>query len=222
MNRAIGVLDVVGTLFSLDAPRQRLRSIGAPEECFDIWFAQGLRDYFSRSLADSYTPLKNVLEATLPRALALVGIELREESRNSVMQALLELRPVDGAEIACQTLTSAGWQLVAVTNGSREMAKQLLERSDLDRYFSDVLSCDDIGVSKPHRRVYEEVARQHEGKKWLVAAHAWDVAGAKDVGWRTAWIAMLERIYPGTFPEPDITARDLAQAADLMANRADA
>lgn len=212
----IAVFDVVGTLFSLDVPRQHLQAAGAPEECFDLWFAQGLRDYFSRSLADSYTPLKDVLDATLPRALLLHGVELSEQDRQGVMNSLMKLRPAEGASAACRNFSDKGWQLVAVTNGSRSMAEQLFESADLTRYFSSIISCDEIGVSKPHRRVYDTVGQQYVGQKWLVAAHAWDVAGAKDAGWRTTWVASIERLYPQSFPEPDFRAKDLQQAADLM------
>lgn len=216
MTQGIAVFDIVGTLFSLGEPRARLRDAGAPNVTFDIWFGQALRDYFSRSLAGNYVPMKDVLEATLPRALAVTGTEVEEQDQLEVMETLQNLTPAGGAERACDDLASAGWTLVALTNGSRDMVERLLERSQLNRHFSGVFSCDDIGVSKPHPRVYDEVARQHRGETWLISAHAWDVGGAKDAGWRATWIAAVENLYPPGFPEPDIMADDLAQASRRM------
>lgn len=216
MTERVVVFDIVGTLFSLSAVRHRLEQAGASEEAFDIWFAQALRDYFSRSLADSYVPLKDILESTLPRTLAKADVAATEDTRWAVIEALQELDPAEGAVDACEKLTDAGWKVVAATNSSRAMCEGLLERAHLQRFFSDVVSCDDLGISKPHRRVYEEVERRHPGELWLLAAHAWDVAGAKDAGWRSVWISTLEKVYPAAFPQPDAIATDLREAADTL------
>lgn len=61
--------DIIGTCFSLDKPRQRLVELGAPPHALELWFAQTLRDAFGLSPAGSYRPLKEVLEAELPRTL---------------------------------------------------------------------------------------------------------------------------------------------------------
>jgi 2-haloacid dehalogenase len=68
------VFDVVGTLFSLDAPRRLLTDGGAPAHALDLWFAESLRDYFARSHASRYVALRKVLEAELPRTLRSLRI----------------------------------------------------------------------------------------------------------------------------------------------------
>ena len=69
------VFDIIGTCFSLDLPRQRLVELGAPDYTVQLWFAQTLRDAFALSHAGGYRPLKEVLEAELPRTLKMIGIE---------------------------------------------------------------------------------------------------------------------------------------------------
>jgi 2-haloacid dehalogenase len=61
--------DIIGTCFSLDLPRTRLVELGAPAHALQLWFAQTLRDAFALSHAGGYRPLKEVLEAELPRTL---------------------------------------------------------------------------------------------------------------------------------------------------------
>ena len=46
-----------------------------------------------------------------------------------------------------------------------------------------------------------------------MAAHWWDVAGAKRAGLRTAWIGRDEGALLATVPQPDVLATDLADAA---------
>lgn len=210
--------DMIGTLFSLEAPRRVLDELGAPTATFDIWFSGGLRDYFARSHSGAYAPLKNVLETTLPRAARIVEWDIDRVSIPEVMASLRELSPIEGAGPALGKLTGAGWRTIVVTNGSRDVAEHLLTRSGLREHVSVVISCDDLEVSKPHPRVYNEVKRSSRGEVWLVAAHAWDVAGAMQAGIRGVWLSTTEHLYPGFLPPPDITSDDLDSAvASLLA-----
>ncbi|MGH2571985.1 MAG: HAD family hydrolase [Actinomycetota bacterium] len=202
--------DVIGTLFTLDRPRDRLIALGAPREALELWFAQTLRDAFAWSHAGGYRPLKEFLEAALPRTLDSVGVEAGEETAAQVMEAFAELDPVDGAEEACSVLFDAGWRILALTMGSEESTRRLLSRAGLEDRFSLFLSCDRIGKTKPHPDVYEMARREAgPGALWLIAAHAWDVAGASRAGLRTCWVEHLEKRYLGAYPEPDVRASDL-------------
>lgn len=117
--------DMIGTCFSLEKPKQRLQKLGAPDYALQLWFAQALRDAFALSHAGGYQPLKQVLEAELPRTLALLGIEADEESRSHVIQAFSELDLVPDAIESFNQLTAAGWQIAALTNGSLDSTRKL-------------------------------------------------------------------------------------------------
>jgi 2-haloacid dehalogenase len=208
--------DLVGTLFTLEAPRRVLEHHGAPSTALDIWFSGALRDYFARSHSGSYTPLRQVLETTLPRAARLVGWELDDRAASEVMTALGELTPTEGAQAAVTELAGAGWRMIALTNASRELAEQLLGRSGLAAHFRHLLSCDALGVSKPHPRVYQEAMKASEGDSWLIAAHAWDVGGALEAGMRAIWVSSGEHVYPEFLPAPDLMTDDLVSAAEFL------
>lgn len=211
--------DVVGTLFSLERLRPKLQRLGAPGPALELWFAQSLRDFFACSHAGGYVPLAEVLEAALPRTLRTLKIDADDDDRRAVMGALSELDPGPGAVEACALLTDARCTLVALTNGSRDMAAGLLARSGLDRHFSAIHSCDEVETSKPARAVYEMVERSEGADAWMVAAHAWDVAGAQRAGLRGAWVATSEHQYLGAYPPPDVEASDLADAARQLLSR---
>jgi 2-haloacid dehalogenase len=106
------IFDIIGTCFSLDKPRQRLVELGAPPHALQLWFAQTLRDTLALSHAGSYQPLKEVLEAELPRTLKILGIEAEEDQLERVMNAFWELEPQPSALEAFRILTTAGWKLV--------------------------------------------------------------------------------------------------------------
>ena len=211
--------DVIGTLFSLNRPRDALMHLGAPPYALDLWFAQSLRDFFALSHSGAYVPLKDALTAALPRTLTALDVAFGDDELQAVVATFRELDPSDGAHEACSALVSAGWKLMTLTNGSEDTTRSLLRRAGFEEWFEAVLSCDAIGVSKPHPDVYALAKRQAEGELWLVAAHAWDVAGAKRAGLKTAWIPSAERHYLSIYPAPDVEARDLAAVTEQMLKR---
>jgi 2-haloacid dehalogenase len=210
------VFDIIGTCFSLDKPRQRLVELGAPPHALELWFAQTLRDAFALSHAGSYRPLKEVLEAELPRTLKVLGIEADNEQRSYIVKAFSELEPQPEALEAFRLLTTAGWKLIALTNGSKDSTHKLLKQANALEYFASIFSCDAIGKTKPHPDVYALPKPDFEGDVWMVAAHAWDIAGAACAGLRTAFINKQEKEYLGVYPQPEIIASDLVEAANRI------
>ena len=211
--------DILGTLFSLESLRPELTARGAPSQALELWFAESLRDYFAASHAGAYLPLKEVLRAAVPRTLDSLGATADPDQIDRIMQRLPELDLVPGAESALGALRKRGCKLLALTNGSEEVTRALLDRAGILDWFQALLSCDSIRVSKPHPDVYAMARAESAGELWMVAAHAWDVAGAKKAGLATAWIAGKEGRYLDVYPSPDVTAPDVESAAEQILDR---
>ena len=211
------VFDIIGTCFSLEKPRQRLVELGAPAYALELWFAQTLRDAFALSHAGSYQPLREVLEAELPRTMKVLGIDLNTTQMSHVVKSFAELDLQPNALEAFQILIKAGWQLIALTNGSEDSTRKLLERANAIQHLSNILSCDAIQKTKPHPDVYAMVKRDTQDGVWMVAAHAWDIAGAARAGLRTAFITQQEKEYLTIYPQPEIVASNLVTAASEIA-----
>ena len=97
--------------------------------------------------------------------------------------------------------------------GAAESTRGLLERAGiLDRF----LSCDSISITKPNRAAYALALEQSRAESWMIAAHAWDIAGASRAGLRTAYITSVEGSYPDVFPKPDLVAGSLLEAAGTV------
>jgi len=210
------VFDVIGTLFSLHNVRRRLTEFGAPPLALDVWFSDSLRDYFAASYAGSYTPFGKVLNASMERTSDALGLGLTQDQRDSVMETLASLPLQPGATEAFDAFSDAGWKQITLTNGGAAFTRSLLEKAGVTGYFSEVLSCDEVGKSKPHPDVYE-LAREHgRGEIWMVAAHAWDIQGAAHAGLRTAYITSKEASFLSVYPAPDVLEDDLSAAAETI------
>ena len=207
------VFDVIGTCFSLEKPRQQLIELGAPNYALELWFARALRDAFALSHAGGYQPLEAVLQAELPRTLTALEIDISSSQVDRVMNTFKELDLQPKAKEAFEILNQANKKIVALTNGSKDSTYTLLERAGVREYFSEVYSVDAIAITKPHPDVYQMIPTEDLNHVWLIAAHAWDIAGGQRVGMKTAFVSHLEGEYSNVYSRPQIVAKDLAQAA---------
>ena len=76
-----------------------------------------------------------------------------------------------------------------------------------------------IALTKPHPDVYKMVQSDNLADTWLVAAHAWDIAGGISVGMKTAFVSQLEQDYLEVYPQPQIVAKDLSDAVRQIIDR---
>lgn len=162
--------DVIGTLFALDVAIDQLAATFSslpvpPRVAFYLWLWSALRDYFAASHAGPYVPLMTVLRASLPRTLLFLGYDVslvKDEDYDTVMAAFKRLELAPGMLDAVKRLRKLGWEVWAVTNGGKEATVALLERTELLEFFGNgthVQSCDELKLSKPHPKVYNNWMR---------------------------------------------------------------
>lgn len=82
------------------------------------------------------------------------------------------------------------------------------------------LSAEDAGSYKPHPDVYQ-LAINNAGcppdRMLMVAAHAWDLRGARAAGMRTAYVARPVGDPPSPSDAFDLNAQGLDELADVLA-----
>ena len=135
-----------------------------------------------------YRDFSDLVRAALGRRLDGAGLEAAVERAST-------LPPFPDAERALSRLADAG----------------------LGDAVEAVVGTDAAGAFKPDLRVYraaEERLAAGGDEICLVAAHAWDLLGASHAGWRTAWVAQLERRLAATLVKPDVVASTLERAAE--------
>jgi 2-haloacid dehalogenase len=137
--------------------------------------------------------------------------------------ASLELHP-DVAE-GVRTLSAQGYRLLTLTNGSTQVAEQLLTAAGIRELFASLLSVEDAPAWKPARAAYEHAATVSGTameEMVLVAVHPWDIHGAARAGMRTAWINRGGATYPAHFTTPDHTVTAVTDLPAVLVDRAPA
>jgi 2-haloacid dehalogenase len=207
------VIDVVETLFSLDAVEDALHRTGAGPHGRARLFSALLRDGFALAASGAYRPFADVAGA----ALAQVAPHLGDDARYEVMAAFSRLQPHPDAGPALQRFASAGVPVAALTNGSSDTTLALLRRAGLEDLVSRVISVDEVEVWKPAPAPYRHAAAMlsaEPARTAMVAVHGWDVHGARRAGLVTGWAARLEVSFPPVFDPPDVTGPDLVSVAE--------
>jgi 2-haloacid dehalogenase len=175
------VFDANGTLFALD-PVQELLGAAATE----AFFQRALHSAAALTYAGVWAPFDEVARRALETTCAQLGLDVDQEA---VLRALQELPPAPGAREA----VDAAGDCAVLTNGGRESIRKLVERAGLP--IARILSCEDVRAYKPSRAPYE-YARAELGDCVLIAAHGWDVVGARAAGLRAVWVSRNERAWP--------------------------
>ncbi len=217
MSPGTAFFDIIGTCFSFVRIREQLAALQAPPLLFDLWFAQTLRDAFALSHSGGYVQLREVFAAELPRTLRAAAVETTPADRARLLGLFGEMPPQPGLAEATGSLRDAGWKVVALTQGAAETTKDLLAAAGVADNFDQVISADAVRRTKPHPDVYRLGLEIAVGQPWMIAAHAWDIAGAARAGMRTMFVAVDEEDYlPNVYPSPDVVASNLVEAAARM------
>ena len=126
------------------------------------------------------------------------------------------------AGAAFSLLEAAELPVAVVTNGGERSMRALLEAAGLDERVVEIVSAEEIEVYKPHPSVYKHAAERigvDAKNLTLIAAHAWDVVGAKAAGLDAIWVDRVEREWPFPKGKPRKAAANLEQAAQLAIER---
>jgi 2-haloacid dehalogenase len=211
------LFDLNGTLVDPAVLAQPLGDASTDEELVDAALDDAIQQAMVVTLTGAQASFRDLLEAGLRRQLALAGHP--EDGLEEALGLLGCMPAMLDAPAALERLRGAGLRLGVLTQSSLAAAEQVLRFAGLRDRLDLVVSAEEAGAFKPDPRPYR-LAVQRTGAPpeeiAFVAAHWWDVAGAKRAGLRTGWVARRDRVLPASVPEPDVTGRDLAAVAEAL------
>jgi len=214
------LFDLNGTLVDPSVLAQPLGDSAAAEELVQAAHDDAVMQAMVATITGERPRFPSLLEAALGRRLALSGGDA-DAAADAV--ALLGSMPAFiEAPAALERLRGEGLSLGVLTQSSTEAADQVLRFAGLRDRLELVLGADETGAFKPDPRTYRTALERtgaSAAQVCLVAAHWWDVTGAKRAGLRTGWVARRERLLLSTVPEPDVMGADLAEVAGGVLER---
>ena len=213
------VFDIFGTLFSLEPLGERLERAGLPRSSLDLLFARTLRDAFALEVAGDFHRFREVMAGSMQVLMAASGRQSEVETIGRALDAFTELPPFPDVRPAFELLRERGIRVATLGNGSAATVRNLLERAGLGQLVEAVLSIEDAKHWKPHAAAYQYAERKlglEPDRLALVAAHAWDVQGAKRAGWRAAWVSRLEKYFHPAMAACDVVGGTVEEAVRAL------
>ncbi len=188
---------------------------GDPEELADDW--RGRYRPILAEVNEGSRPWGNFDDlhlATLDDLLAERGIDLSVEERHRLVGAWHRLDSWPDVRVGLDALRRRQ-VTAALSNGHVALLIDLARHGDLR--FDCLLSAELARAYKPAPEAYWTAARLlgvAPAELMLVAAHAWDLEGAREAGLRTAFVARPLEYGPDSVPPADAGADE--SVADLL------
>lgn len=211
--------DVNETLLDLAPIRANLESIFGTDPPAGEWFARLLHGSLVANTLGQYRPFGEIATETLITLAGRRGLLLRAEDAIEALAPMSKLPPHPDVVPGIERLAAAGKRMVALTNGSREVAEAQINNAGISGQLERVISVDEVGVFKPDPRPYRHAADSMGvpiEEMVLVAAHDWDCAGAVNAGAKAVFVKRPGAVWGLPTPPPEHQVETISQLATAM------
>jgi 2-haloacid dehalogenase len=212
------VFDAYGTLFDFASAARRCTDVLGERAAglTTLWRDKQLQYSWLRALQNRHADFWEVTGDALDYALETLGIA-DPALRERLMNLYLELEPFPEVPSMLEAVRGAGYRTAILSNGSPAMLASLVGKAGLASAFDAVLSVEEVGVYKPHPRVYQLAVDRLGIQADAIAfqsSNGWDAYGAAAFGMRVVWCNRY-----GQRPErlPGRPAREVRSLAELPA-----
>lgn len=209
------VFDAYGTLFDVGSvARGAQDELGERWQALsDLWRTKQLQYTWLRGLAGHHADFWQVTGDALDYAMTSLGIK-DDGLRARLMDLYLSISAYPEVPETLSRLRARGMKLAILSNGTPEMLAAAVKNASIATYFDAVLSVEEVGVFKPHRRVYQ-LAPEHldvvKDRICFISSNSWDAWSAKAFGFRVLWCNRYSQA-PELIPSaPDGEMLDLSE-----------
>ena len=189
-----------------------------PEDLWRQWRArQRLEQHQDTILQLGHSGYLEAARRGLLFALRHNEIPHSEADTREIVQVFYRLQPFEDARLGLERLANK-YRLVALSNGNPELLEHLIPNS-LGRPEMERISVARFGNFKPHSAVYRGAALQlglEPGEIMMVAAHSFDILGARACGYRGAFVNRYRLPYEESRLQPDLTVMDFTELANRL------
>ncbi len=214
------VFDAYGTLFDYASAAARCRDVLGErlERLNALWREKQLQYTWLRALQGRHADFWQVTGDALD--FAMETLNLGEPAlRERLMNLYLTLETFPEVREVLTRLKAAGLATAVLSNGSPEMLQAAVQSAGIGELLDAVLSVEEVGVYKPHPKVYQlAVDRLGIGREAIAfqSSNAWDAYAASAFGMRVVWCnryGQRQERLPG---RPDFEVRSLSALPALV------
>jgi 2-haloacid dehalogenase len=214
------IVDMQSGLTAIAGPFLKSKGWTGNPSSFVTWWR---RTHFENSMIDAlcdrgHTPYRQIGHRAVSYVMDRCKITYTQDEVRWLVSEIENLKPFPDVVAALHRLSAAGYMLVILSNGDRDMLRAAGPHIGFP--FDHVISVQEAGYFKPHWKTYakaEEIVGLDRSSCLFVANHAFDCIGAKSYGMRTAFIDRRKRPFGETPHQPDLIVADFAELARTLA-----
>ncbi len=185
------VFDAYGTLFDYASASARCRDDLGPdwERLTVLWRDKQLQYTWLRAIQGRHADFWQVTGEALDYALETLGI-VNRPLREKLMDLFLSLETFPAVPVTLARLRAAGVKTAILSNGSPTMLAAVVDNAGIKDCLDHVLSVEEVGVFKPHPKVYQLAVDRLELPPEAISfqsSNSWDAYAASAFGLRVVW-----------------------------------
>lgn len=213
------LLDVYETILDMTDVERKVNAILNHKRAYTIWFELLMEYCFVDNCTSQFNPFSSIAKATLLMTARKLEVSLGDDKVDDIMALLKQLPLKDNVREGLSQLYDLDLRIAALTNASESMVCRRMETTGLISYFENVLSAEHVKKYKPSREVYEWAAKKlhaDAGEILMVSSHGWDIAGAANAGFQTAYLVQNRDILYPLAPKPDYQIKNIGDLVEVL------
>ena len=213
------IFDAYGTLFDVNSAAEKCKDkIGDKWEGFaNYWRTTQLEYTWLRSLMNRHKDFWQVTEDSLDKSMKAFKINLA--MRNELLNLYKKLSTFPEVKEVLNDLKKKNYKISILSNGTPALLNELVSSNNLDNFFDDIFSIEEVGIYKPDSKVYNLPIKKYQIKKdeaAFLSANTWDVSGGGNYGYSSIWVNRNNNIFDNLDYKPKNEVKNLKQLLDIV------
>lgn len=215
------IFDVNETLLDMIPLKKSVgKALNGREDLLPLWFSTMLHYSLVETVTGNYHDFGEIGTAALMMVAETQGIDINyEDAKESIVTPLRSLPAHDDVVLSLKKLRKGGFGIVSLTNSSAKGVETQFKNAGLTNFFDHRYTIETIKKYKPHLDTYKMVLKDlgvNPSEVLMVAAHAWDLAGAKKAGLQTAFIKRPGKVLYPNVEKPDYIVNNLTELIKIF------
>jgi 2-haloacid dehalogenase len=213
------VFDAYGTLFDVNSAAAKCKEkLGDKWENFaNTWRTTQLEYTWLRSLMKKHKNFWQITEDSLDHAMETFNIN--KNMRKELLNLYKKLSPYPEVKGCLDALKSKKIKIAILSNGTPDLLKGLVESNNIQSYFDNIISVEDVKIYKPDPKVYEMPIKKYNCKPeniCFLSSNTWDVSGGGVFGYNAVWVNRFNKIFDKLGYNPQYIINNLNQLLELV------
>ncbi len=213
------IFDAYGTLFDVNSAAEKCKNkIGDKWEDFaNFWRTTQLEYTWLRSLMKRHKNFWQITEDSLDKSMKTFKID--HTMKNELLDLYKVLSTFKEVPETLRKLKKKKIKLAILSNGTPTLLRELVKSNNLDDFFDDIFSIEEVGVFKPDSKVYDIPIKKYNIKKKeivFLSANTWDVSGGGNYGFQSIWVKRNNGIFDNLDYKPNNQINNLSELLNII------